>query len=167
MIETINKVDGISNAVLDVGDGTMLKLSFDFEDVESLNSVFTELQSTMVEQNESMAEAMRGIGGMGSMGLPEFAKKGKTISHSARFPKDKLPEGAIDELESMDGADGMMQMMKEMVDYSFDFTFDRKIKDVKLVSMELISQDKHQVKARLDFGNFLDGEPYKIEVTTK
>jgi hypothetical protein len=167
LIEDVNKVDGISNASFDLSDKSNLKFAFDFKDIESLNKAFSKFQLSLAEQNEMMEQAMNEMGGTESTGLPEFSKRGKTIAYGASFPNEKLPEDALEELEAMGGTEEMMQMAMEMIDYTFDFTFDRKIKSVNLVGMELISQEKNRVRARVDLAKLIEGEPYKIEVTTK
>ena len=164
MIKKINQIDGISNTSFEVGDKTSLEFQFDFEDIESLNSAFSEFESLFNEDND-MVEG--GMPGMESMALPIFTKKGKVISYSASFPEDQIPEGALDELDALGGSDGMMDMVMDIMDYTIVFSFDRKIKSVEIDGVDLISQDKHVVKTRIDLGKMMNGGAYKISVTTK
>lgn len=162
--QEINAIDGISNTSFEVIEKTRLEFKFDFDDVESLNRAFTGIQSAFKEDNEMMAG---GMDGMGSLGLPEFKKDGKVISHSATFPADQIPEETMDELDAVGGTDGMMDMMAGMMDYSVVLSFDRKIKSVEIDGVDLISQDKHIVKARIDLGKMVKGGSYNIDVRTK
>lgn len=163
MKQKIDQIEGISNSSFEVIEESRMELKFDFDDVESLNRAFSEIQSALQEENEMMAESMTG---MESMGLPKFTKNGKVISHGASFPADQLPEGPLDSLDQM-GGDGMMDMVMGMMDYTVELSFDRKIKSVDIDGVDLISQDKHVVKARIDLGTMIKGGAYHIDVKTK
>jgi hypothetical protein len=163
MLATINGVDGISNAAFNRSDKSIVNFTFEFDNIESLNTVFQKLPEAMSSDNEMLSQAMEGFDGVGSMGNPQFSRDGKTITIGAAFPKDQLPEDALSELDEMGGA-GMMETMMDMMDYNLHITFDKKVKAVKLDGLELISQDKHSVKARIDLGRFIEGTPYSMEV---
>jgi len=162
MIQNMNQIDGISNTAFGVIEESGIQFMFDFEDIESLNNAFTALQSELATQNDMMEGD---IGGMPTMGTPQFTKNGKTISHGASFPMDEIPEEALSGLDEL-GGDAMMEMMMGMMDYSVVLSFDRKIKSVTLEGADLISQDKHVIKARIDLANMIDGGAYKIDVKT-
>ena len=61
----------------------------------------------------------------------------------------------------------MMDMMMGMMDYTVELSFDRKIKSVEIDGVDLISQDKHVVKARIDLGKMIKGGAYNIDVRTR
>jgi len=159
----INDIKGLSNASFEVIEQSRIELKFDFDDIPALNKAFSEIQSAFADENEMLAEGMTG---MESMGLPRFTKDGKIITHGASFQKDQLPDGALEGLDEL-GGDGMMDMVMGMMDYTVELSFDRKIKSVKIDGVDLVSQDKHIVKARIDMGKMINGGEYKIDVTTK
>jgi hypothetical protein len=167
VIAQINKIDGVSNASFEILDETRMVFKFDFEDVESLNGAFADIQIAMMEKSALAGEGMKGMDPMGmGLGLPRFAKKGKVISHDSQFPVDKFPEGALEEIDALGGS-GTMDMVLGMMDYTIVLSSDRKIKSVKYDGVELISQDKNAVKVRIDLGKMLNGATYNIEITTK
>jgi len=160
MKQMINQIDGISNTSFEVIEKSRLEFKFDFEDIETLNSAFSEIQAALSEQRP-------GMDGVGSLGLPQFTKDGKVISHSASFPSDQIPKETMDEFNALGDGDGMVDMMMGMMDYTVVLSFDRKIKSVEIDGVDLISQDKHIVKARIDLSKMIDGGAYHIDVKTK
>ena len=166
VISKINQVDGISNANFVVNDKSSLEFKFDFKDIESLNSAFSEIQSAVLDNSEMAANGMDGMNDTG-MAMPKFSKNGKVISHGASFPEDQIPEDAMEGLNELGGSDGMMEMVMGMMDYTVELSFDRKIKSVEIDGVDLVSQDKHVVKTRVDLGKMIEGGAFKIDVRTK
>lgn len=163
MKQKINQIEGIGNASFEVIEESKMEFKFDFDDVESLNGAFSEIQAAVKEDNEVVSDNMAGMDGLS---LQTYTRSGKVISHSASFPVDQLPAETMDGLDQM-GGEGMMEMMMGMMDYTIVLSFDRKIKSVDIGGLDLISQDKHMVKTRIDFGKMMQGGSYHINVKTK
>ena len=158
-VTMLNKQEGISNASVGLPGNSSIEVSFDFEDVEGLNSAFTEIQSTMMDDNEMMGGEMDGLP---ALQLPEFTRNGKEIVYASSM--GELP---LDDLAEGEEAAGMVDMVVSMMDYTMTFSFDRKIKSVDLDGVDLVSQDKKVLKTRMNIEEFMKGGSQRISVRVK
>ena len=154
-------MDGISNAVYELGDDYVFRLAFDFEDIDALNGVFDKINDGMAEAGNMMDDEM-GMGGLGKLSAPKFTRDGKTISHSASAPIDmgEMMSGAGDEGE-------MFGMMFGMMDYTFIMSSDRKIKSVEHEGVDILSQEKNVVKTRVDMDNLMNKGNFNVTIKVK
>lgn len=155
----INQFSGISNAFFDVVDKSRIEFRFDFDNLESLNSAFGQIL-------DAIAEERPGMDGIGSFGTPRFIKNGKVIVHTVEFPTNQMSEDMFDGVAG-DGSMDMMKGMMGMMDYTVELSFDRKIRSVETDGVDLIGQEKHVVKTRVDLAKLVNGGAYKIVVKTK
>lgn len=161
LADTYNGMSGIRNAVAEVDAEGIMTVAFSFDDLESLTQSFKTMQEQAGEQGG-------GLGGDGMDMLPTelfggggdqvFSNNGKTLMHSFAMGDGAMSPGE----EEM----GELDMMSSMMDYTIDFSFDRKVKSVELEGLTLLEQGKNVVKTRVDFGKMLS-EGYRIEVNTK
>ena len=156
--DVYNSVSGISDAKVDVSDKGVVSIGFKFDNVEALNASFKTVQESTAEKMSGSGDAdmlpASFLGGEGQM----FIREGKTITHSV--DSEGLGLG--------DGEDsGDMDMMMNMIDYTIEFTFDRKIKSVDVEGLTILEQNSKNVKTRVDFGNFLKDGKYALSVKTK
>lgn len=157
-----NGMSGIRDAVAEVDDQGVMTVAFSFDNLESLTQSFKTMQERTAGEEGGALDA----GGMdmlptellGGGGEQVFSSNGKTLMHSFGLGDGALTPGD-EEMENMD-------MVASMMDYTIDFSFDRKVKSVEMEGLTLIEQGKNVVKTRVDFAKML-GEGYKIEVTTK
>lgn len=165
MIEKMNASPGISNATWEVTGESVQSLSFDFEDIESLNQFIRTAEKEAMDQADS-EDMLDGVGFPVDAGLlPEFHRDGKTITYGGG-----LPDGSMDDLEmdtEFGDAKEMMGMLSQMIDYSLIMSFDRKVKNVVATGMDITSQEKKMIKTRLDIGKMLEESDFSLVVDLK
>ena len=157
----VSSVEGISNAKYDLTEDYQFVISFDFEDIDALNGFFEQLSENLAESEDMMDEDM--MAGLDAFQMPQFTKEGKVISYTANVPTDMLDMATEEGGEMGD----MMDMVTGMMDYSVIMTFDRKVKSVDLDGVDLMGQDKHSVKTRVDMEKFYETGSYTIAVKVK
>lgn len=162
MSEALNEMSGVSNASMEFVDGSKIVWRFDFEDVEALNASFQELNDAVMSGE---------LINMDGVEIPEdaaansnpasYTKKGKTITH-----RSELDMGEVDSM--MGGEDeGMMDMVMSMIDFTVEFTFDRKIKDVQISGLDILTQEDKVIRTRVDLKSAMETGAYEISVRVK
>lgn len=154
-----NDLAGIDNANVEVSDEGVITIAFDFDNVESLNASFKALQDKTAEMSEGSMDMMPTdlLGG----GEQMFKREGKVIVHSMNS------EGGLGE-GLMGGGEGEdMDMFSSMIDYTIDFSFDRRVKSVDVEGLDIIEKGDKIVKTRVDFAKMMKDGKYSIKVKTK
>jgi hypothetical protein len=148
LADAYNSVSGIRDAVVDVSDDGVISIGFMFDNVESLNASFKSVQEKTTQKmgnQDSGSMDMLPTDFLGG-GDQMFKRNGKSISHSLN--SEGLGLGA-------------------MIDYTIDFSFDRKVKSVDVDGLSILEQSSHMVKTRVDFPNLIKEGKYSIVVNTK
>jgi hypothetical protein len=159
--------DGISNGQFTTSDDYVVTISFDFDDIESLNAFLARMNETDEDAEAELSEMGMDPGVMGSFAAPSFVLEGKTVIHGAKVPLDPATLGL--EAEGMGEVDmaSMMEGMGNMMDYQVNMTFKKKIKSVTGEGFDILSQEKKSLKTRIDMTNLLKSGSYEIAVETK
>ncbi len=167
MIEVMNSADGISNAQFVTSDEDRnMSISFDFEDIESIEKAFEYYQEKMIEEGPAEARDL-GISPDAGLGmLTQFSRDGKTISYNGSVPTEML-ENLGDEMQMDINPADAFGLMGEMFDYTLIMSFDRKIKEVDVEGIDILSQEKKMVKGRIDLAKMMQGDKVAINVKTK
>lgn len=129
----MEQVEGISNVVTEA-EGGIIKMSYSFKDIESLNRVLENSDMGDDEQDE-MFEALLGSS-------TYFEAKGKKLSYN------------VPSLADLGIADSLSMYM-DMISYNTEFTFD---KPVKKVSNEDATVSDNKITLEGNFGELLKGE---------
>lgn len=157
-----NSVEGISNADLTKGEDNKMVFSFDFEDFESLDRVLAKMNEGLASSGDMMGGGDMMMPGLNGVSVPSFTKNGKTITHQATLPVDDMSSM----MEENDMA-GMEDMLTSMFDVQIIMTFDRKVKEVSVNNLDIMSQEKKMVKTRVDMKKFYEEGSYSIDVKLK
>lgn len=156
--EELNAFDGVENSSMTISDGGVIRIAFDFEDIDALNTSFKYL-------NEDMMSESGGVLGEGSelgpspVGATPFKRDGKTIIHSADYGDSPGDQEDI----PMDMA-STVEMMSSMIDYTIEVTTDRKIKSAEVTGLDLLRQEKKFVQAKLNFSKMMEEKGYSLSV---
>jgi hypothetical protein len=157
-----NGISGIHNAKADVSDKGIISISFEFDNAAALEASFVTMQERAGEKAGEMDGSSMDflptdfLGG----GKQIFRRDGKTITHG--FDGGGGGEGLLGGDES-----GEMDMVASMVDYTINFSFDRKVKSVDAKGLTILEESPKMVKTRVDLGTLLGGGKYSIEIKTK
>ena len=158
---TYNGMSGIRNAKTEVSDEGVMTISFNFDNVESLNASFLRMKEKAeqdaaagVEMDEMMPTDLLGGGNQ------SYVRQGKKITHV--FSSEDDTSG----LFSGDDAD-QLEMFSSMIDYTYTMTFDRKVKSADVKGLNIIEKDAHAIKMRVDFGDLMKEGKYSVSVSTK
>ena len=165
--EMMNSAEGISNANWSLSDeDKAMTVSFDFDDVESMEKAFELYEKRMIEESgEAQSMGISPNDGLGM--LSQFSREGKVVSFDGVVPNDVLDNLSNEmDLGMMDSSDAF-GMMGEMLDYTLIMTFDKKIKDVTVEGMDILTQDKKSIKTRIDVGKMMKGDAVKLDVRVK
>lgn len=167
LIEVMNSADGISNASISVlEDEQSMGISFDFEDIEKMEEAFAYYQEKMIEEGPEEARDL-GISPDAGLGmLTQFSREGKVISYNGSVPSDMLDNLGSEMEMDINPADAF-GLMGEMFDYTLVMSFDKKIKEVSVEGIDILSQEKKMVKGRIDLAKMMQGEPVSIDVKVK
>lgn len=151
-------ISGVHNAKVDLSDDGVLTIAFDFDNVQSLHAASSALE-------EKSAEGMSADMPMDLFGgsVQSFTQRGKTIIHTSESTGGGLEtEG----LEFQDD-DGEMDFIAQMIDYTLEFTFDRRIRSVSADGITILQEGRNSVKTRVDAGKMLKDGKYSISITTR
>ncbi|MDX1407399.1 MAG: hypothetical protein R3330_04680, partial [Saprospiraceae bacterium] len=163
--DQLGEMDGIDNVTAEIKDGGVIIWSFDFDNVSALNASFQALNESFMSGDMLNMDGMEVTGQEDGEAapLPSFTQSGKTISHRTDYDLGDMG------MEGLGGGDdeGMMDMFSSMMDYTIEFSFDRKLKDVELTGMDLISRDDKMVRARVDLMSAMKAKYYEIKVRLK
>ena len=159
--ESLQGVDGISNAMVDFSQEGVINFSFDFEDVDALNAGLGAMnQRFLEEQDESRdAEEMEEFPiDPGDLPILEYEQTYEQTGKKALSYKASNPMGGLNgmEVEGMDMGASMDEMMG-FFDYYIEFSFDRKIKSWEHSGISVISEESKKVRTRVDFKALQDG----------
>jgi len=160
--DALNAMDGVSDAKIEVSDAGVLTMAYAFDNVESFNASFTKLEEYMKKKSAEMGEANGEA--MSGLNAQEYTRQGKTISHRASFNSDLLM-GMGDGMMGGDSED--MMGMSSMIAFTLEMTFDRKVKDLEVSAMDIVSQGDHVIKTRIDLEKMMEAGEYSISVRLK
>lgn len=155
-----NAMSGIRNARLDVSDEGVITLAFDFDNLTALNASFVR-----------MAEHAELNPGSGNEMLPTdlfsgsrhvFKNEGKALLYTMENTGEGggLFGAGGDDMEGMD-------FMANMMDYTIDLSFDRKVKSADVKGLTLLETGSNKVKTRVDIMKLMSDGGYSIKVNTK
>ena len=153
LIEVIEGVEGLSNAVLDVATPGIIRFGFDFMDIDALNRG-VQYFNEMFQQSQAEAGDDEMDMGFGSPTLDQeqvytAGKKSLTFEASNPLKGDLLDD---------DGMGGAMSELDGMFDYFFEFSFERQIKSVEHEGFSIVKQDDHSLKAKMELGSLTSGD---------
>jgi len=159
LTDMYNGLSGIRDAFSEVSDEGVISIGFKFDNVESLNASFKSVKEQATKKMGDIDESMEMmptdfLGGGDQM----FKRDGKTITHT--FSSEGLGLGGEED-------SGDMDMLSSMIDYTVDFSFDRKVKSVDMKGLTLIEKTSNMVRTRVDFSNLIKEGNYAITVKTK
>ena len=163
--DKLGEMKGIDEVVAEMNEEGQLIWSFNFANVDALNNSFQELNKSLMsgEMLDMDGVEINADAGEEATPMPSFVRSGKMISHRTDYDMGDMG------MAEMAGGDeeGMMEMFSSMMDYTVEFSFDRKIKDVELTGMDLISRDDKLVRARLNLKSAMESKFYEIKVKLK
>ena len=160
--ELYNGMSGIRDAAVEVTDDGQISFAFKFDNVEALNASFKTMEENADNRGEELTSDQIMPTDFLSGGKQSFTRQKKTLTYS--FSSD----GEASELLGAEGEDsGNLDMVSSMVDYTMEFTFDRKIKSSDVQGVDVIEKTAHSIKTRVDLGKMLKEGSYSVTVKTK
>jgi hypothetical protein len=153
-------ISGIHNAKTEVSDKGVITISFQFDNPAALEASFVTMQERAGEKagdldSDSMDFLPTDFLGSGKQ---TFRKAGKTFTHAYNGGGEDA---------AMDDESGELDMIGSMVDYTLNFSFDRKIKSVDAKGLTILEEGPKMVKTRVDLGTLIGGGNYSIAIRTK
>jgi hypothetical protein len=161
MAAELNAMPGVSNGDLTIDKERGLVLTFDFEDITSLNNSFSEIQSSM----DNMGGPMGEVEGAEKPKFDAFVLNGKTLTYRSP-PKDPEGENELD-LLGEEGGEDMMSEIGDFFEMKFEFSFDRKVKSVDAAGMTIVAQEKHRVLADVNMQEVVKDGAFEINIRLK